>query len=313
MSTTGIPPTPTPSPIPTNQVSNLQPVFLDKTEQQIHYESVTDYLKWAIGIAGGAITIIVAVALFVSWGSVKDMKDDYATTIKDLKEEIKDLKKDADKTVFDMTTDTKSNIDALKQEAKETVVATQDYTKNELERIEANTNDIALTETKTELAKIFGSNKIQDLIENEAVKEVKDKVQEIVFEQTKNLSRINDAASEMRIGRKQGMEKLRSHFLKPDNSLDSLTAINLYNQIIEDYVQVFNSRGTGTNPVHIKRLDDTIPTNMKPFIKSLVEEIQVSNDLNEISDDIYQLNWNSETKFKPFEIEEIMAWYKHFK
>lgn len=68
----------------------------------------------------------------------------------------------------------------------------------------------------------FGTDKIQNLIQNQAVKEIKSKINDIVDEQIQNMSAINDAASEMRIGRPTGLEKLKMFFTHPLSKQDSL-------------------------------------------------------------------------------------------
>ena len=42
----------------------------------------------------------------------------------------------------------------------------------------------------------------------------------------------------MRIGRPEGMEKLKSYFENPENAQDSLMAKNLYDKISYDYYEV---------------------------------------------------------------------------
>lgn len=55
----------------------------NKSEEKLHYESLTSYLKTIIGIAGTAIGIMAGVAIYFSYSNVKDMKED-----------IKEIKKD---------------------------------------------------------------------------------------------------------------------------------------------------------------------------------------------------------------------------
>lgn len=210
-----------------------------KSEAQLHYESVTTFFKWAIGIAGACVSVIVAIALYSTYSNIGEMKRDmredlkevktkYDNSIQELKSQISDLKQDAQLTV-----------ENIRNDSKEAVLSTKEYSQNELSRISKTTNQLAITETRNQLDNIFATDKIQNLIQTQAVKEVKNKVVEIVAEQTKNFGDISDAASEIRQYKKSARIRLMSYFLRPKNVSDSLIAKQLFDQITSDFEKSF--------------------------------------------------------------------------
>lgn len=279
-----------------------------KSEEQMHYENIASFFKWCIGIAGGAIAIIVSFAIYSTYNNVKDMKDDYARTIKDLKEEINDLKIDAESTVK-----------SIENDAKETVRTTQANTDKTLQQIKSSTSQFALDETRKELSDIFGTNKIQDLIENEAVREVKDKVEEIVQEETKNLSRINDAASYMRLGSRKGLTELKNYFEHPTNKLDSLTAKNLYDEIRKNYIEVRaedTTQWSSNNSTKLTFIDETQPLSEanKSALSILMGWVNESNsELNNPAGIILYINNYVKHPFDVFDVDGLKKGYSSLK
>lgn len=150
------------------------------------------------------------------------------------------------------------------------------------------------------------------------------------------MSAINDAASEMRIGRPTGLEKLKMFFTHPLSKQDSLQAKKLYNQIIQDYEDVVKITDTGrlfkifyleidTSAIPVQKsfisihiINDSLPTNPveKRELSDLIYSINNENkqyDLNQISACIFILSHMTGLNFKPFEIYEINEWYNQLK
>lgn len=249
------------------------------------------------------------------------MREEYATTIKDLRGQIIDIKSEA--------SETSKNI---KSDLRNEVVSTKEYSENQLNRIETQTSQLAMDETKREVENIFQSDKIQNIIQNQAIQEIKNRVSNIVYNETKNISNINDAASEMRLGRPSGMRKLKSYFEHPTNVNDSIQARRLYDRITNDYNDVFEHPTNIPNaiqnvvndtaymrkvahlvPIHI--IDNHLPKDsieMKE-LRNIMLNIDNANDdydLNEVSESIYFLSKLANVHFKDFQIKEIDEWFK---
>jgi type I site-specific restriction-modification system R (restriction) subunit len=271
----------------------------EKTTEQIQYEKLTSLFKTYAGFLTTFAGILSALTIYFTYSDRNAIKADYKETIKELKEEIAELK-----------TDSKESIDKINKNAE-----------NELQKVGSNTNRIALDETQKQLSYIFGTDKIQTLIEKEAIKEVKGKVIEIVEDETKNFSKILDAASKMRLGYFEGYRILKSYTLSPNNSIDKANATQLLNSISEDYYtkyskdyyeKEFNEDELNQFYNNYKFLPEKRNTN--DLIIFLVEQINNSElDLTDISDRILMLSKISNQKFIPFEIDKINNWFINWK
>jgi hypothetical protein len=58
----------------------------------MHYESLTSYFKWLVGIFVSCVTIFGATVAFSTYSSVKEYKDDIRTNMSEIKSDIKDIK-----------------------------------------------------------------------------------------------------------------------------------------------------------------------------------------------------------------------------
>lgn len=309
-----------------------------QSEEKLHYDSLIKFLTTTLGITGGAITVIVGIALYWTYNNVSDLKKEYKDAVADFtkqttdlkndeKETIKSIKEDANQTVAITKADSKEAISTAKLDLRDQINSTNEATQNEIARIRAETNRLALIETQSQVEKIFKSDKIQDIIENQAVKEIKEKVTSLVYNSTKNLTKINDAASQMRRGFTPGLPKLRSYFIHPNNSNDSLLAKDLYDQICADYhsvalksqksfIEYLNVEFNNPNPKYsgFKIIQNKYPSDLKDqkFLTYLVDIIKNEKQeygLDDVSFSIVLLSTISGQPFKPFEIDEISKWY----
>jgi hypothetical protein len=290
----------------------------DNSEEKLHYENLASFLKWAVTVALSLLAIIGGFGLFFFYKDSKSIKDEFTAKSKELSGQLAEIKNEAKETEKSIKTD-------LRYEVK----ATKDYTDNELQIIRSETNRIALQETQKQVESIFASNKIQHIIEDQAISQVKEKVESMVNNATKNIIGINDAASKMRIGLPEGMYKLKSYFKSPTNNKgDSLKAKNIYDLICSDYYEAEKADTFSTGygyyytedskyantylPIHI--VNNKMPTDPKE-IKVLNDIINFINnkhkryDLNIISIQIGMLSKLTNIDFRPFQIDEINKWY----
>lgn len=204
-----------PQPKPENQ---------KKSEEQLHYESLSNYLKSIVGISGTIIAFIVSVGVWFSYNNQKDMKDDYEHTIDRIQNQVADASNKAIESQKQLTESANKQI-ALLQESS--------YIK--LNQINSETKALALNKTQHNVDSIFKTNELQSIIEKQATGEIKKKVNVIVDNETKNILPIDNAASSMTSGNRIGMDRLRSYFIKSVNSVDSARAKSLYDLIRNDY------------------------------------------------------------------------------
>jgi hypothetical protein len=278
-----------------------------KTPEQIHYENISSFFKWGIGLSGTLIGLIASFAIFISYKDRNDMKDEYRNTLTELKSQITELKDDA-----------KTKAQSIKDDAKDAVKSTQDYSEREIDRIKVSTNEIALKETQKQIETIFATDKIQNLIENQAVKEIKSKVSEIVAEQTKNIYQIDDAASSMRNGNLEGLKRLKSYFTNSISQTDSLRALNLYTAICETYDKIgsFYVAQKTFQLIPIEIIDNQLPRDkyQRDVLTNLVNEINdETGDLTHIGLKIATLSAYTNKHFKCFQFDEISSWFNGLK
>lgn len=282
-----------------------QPQPPTKTHEQLHYESMISYLKWAIGIAGGLIAVIAAVAIFVTFSDRNAMREEYTNAIKELKTQIADIKNDA-----------KDKTQSIRDDAKDAVRTTQEQAGKEISGITLSTHDAAIRETEKQISLIFETNKIQDLIETKAISEIQQKLTPLLEKQTKSITSISDAAAGMRAGQFRAMQKLEDFFMHPKNSFDSLTAKNVYDEICRSFEDQVHDKMKYLQQLSFSITDNHLPTvpRQQNELKGVIDVINdPATDLSTIADVIVLLSMATHQDFKPFEIDRINSWYSTLK
>lgn len=292
-----------------------------KSEEQKHYENLTSYFKSIVQITSTTIGIITAVALFFTWSSLRDLKSDmkddlisakseYTEAIAGLRSEISELKKEASTT-----------LSRTQNESRDAIQRTMSYSKDEIHKITASTKQIAIDETQKQLNYIFGTDKIQNLIQNQAVNEVKRKVVDIIDERTKNMGDISDAAAELRAYKFSGRNRLRSYFINPKNTSDSIVARLLYEQIAKDFDKIIPENTEYDNKNLLAQIDSSSIVLLKKGIlkKGSFLESQISVIMNLVNGpeyDLYQclvgitrLRLLTGISFHILDIEGVNKWY----
>jgi hypothetical protein len=304
---------------------NKNPNFMSQqrtpTPEENEYKNLTSYFKWIVSTTGVFLTIMTGAFLYIFGSNRAEMDASYKRDVDELKEKITLLK-----------TETKESIDLTNKSAQEEIL-----------RIKNTTNQLAIEESKKELDVFFGSDRIEQFIEQKAIEKVKNKVDEIIDLQTKDIFLISDAASQMRSGIYEGMIKIH-HFrkdlpLKKDR--DKITEV--YNTIRNDYIKYSEYHILGNNENYVNRfktqafnekypnglsvIDSTThvltivstTTNSFKYISDgdliiyLVKQINNSKEnLFDVSLYITLLSKMTNQSFKPFEIEEINNWFKTY-
>lgn len=275
-----------------------------KSPEQIHYENLISFFKWAIGISGSIIAILASVAIFVSYGDRNSMKDEYMKTIENLKIQISEIKQEA-----------KETQQSIKNDLREEVNYSKEYSAKEISNIKIETNNLALAETKKQIDNIFATNKIQYLIEEQAVNEIKKKLPQIINEQTKNDFNINYAATNMRNGIREGEKILKSYYLFPESKDDSIKAKRIYDQICTGYdnaADLYLKDNPCVNYYNNGKLPDDKYT--RQGLESVIKELNdPETDLTRSAFLIRCLSTSAKKDFKCFEIDKVNEWYNSLK
>ncbi len=267
------------------------------------------------------IATILTIALSFTYTNVKEMKDD----LKDIKSEYNNNVKDLKSQILELKTDAKETVNQIRDDSKAAVLSTKEYSENELSRISTSTRQLALTETQNQLDNIFATDKIQNMIQTNAVREIKTKVVDIVSEQTKNVGDISDAAAEMRAYKFSGRDRLRSYFINPKRSLDSLIAKQLYDQIALDFFNQTDRQVKGDKINLLQSYDSNslqlLRSGILPKNTTLGNELpSMIKDVNGFEYALDQTIWNiyrlriiTGIDFQILDIEAVNKWYKGLK
>ena len=138
---------------------------MSKSQDEIEYHKITSFYEKVMYFTLGASLIFGTIIGLLTFSDRKSMLEEKDKTITELTKKINDLKEDTEKKVND-----------LKDDTEKSIIKTNKYAEEEISRIKIATNQIALNETQKQLSYIFGTDKIQNLIEKEAVSQVKEKV-----------------------------------------------------------------------------------------------------------------------------------------
>ncbi|MBK9718820.1 MAG: hypothetical protein IPQ02_04020 [Saprospiraceae bacterium] len=132
-----------------------------ETENKTHYESLLIYFKYLVTITGGAITLMTGAAIYYSYHSLKDLRDD-------IKKEAEEIKSKALNSIENTKNQATIEINGLKYDAKE----------------------LAIKSTQIEVNKAFETNKIRNLIEKTAENKLSSKLGIIVKQETSKIEDI---------------------------------------------------------------------------------------------------------------------------
>lgn len=269
-----------------------------KTTEQIQYEKLTSLFKTYAGFLTTFLTILSGLTIFFTYSDRNAIREDYKQTIKELKEEITELK----------------------SESKESIEKISKNSEDELQRVSSTTNRIALDETQKQLSYIFGTDKIQNLIQNQAIKEVKSKVIDIVNDETKNFYFVSDAASQMRNGNYNALKKLKYYSENSENLIDRERAKNLLNQISKDFFETYKdadfefTKKSWTEIGKAFGIYNNKEISEFEIINSLITYINnPDNRLEDVCYNILCLSKITKQDFKPFEFEKINRWFFEWK
>jgi hypothetical protein len=205
---------------------------------------------------------------------------------------------------------------------------------NELKRVNVETKMLADLKTREELEKYFQTERIKKLIANETDKRLKGIVDVSVNENTKYFYSISNAATQMRLGKNEGLDSLKYFSKNLPNANDRERANQYYNQICSDFQKKIDSYSKdiaiGSNIISFKQEvslekynnDSTsiypVTERYKLVTDSDIYEYLVQKINNKkteliiVSRCIAFVNYFSNNNFRAFEIDKINNWYKRY-
>lgn len=307
-----------------------------KSEEQIHYESLANYLKYVVGIAGALIVAVASVAIFFTYGdrqSMNEENDKLRTEFKNQMAESRSEMKSSyyaelerfDKNIAEMKTDAKTQQLYLGDRYDKQVEDLKQSSKDQLGSITLETRRAATEQTQKEIAAIFQTDRIQKVIEQHAIGELKDKLPATLSVYVKEYPRIIEAATMMKAYLPTGEKKLKG-FFNSESIFERNTSRSVYTQIIEelfapmyavnkDSIWIKASEAdVGVKSQLHKIIDNKYPTNPQDVnnLESLIKVLKSKGDDNSL----YQFAWAyvalsyiSGRAFEIFNSEPVFKWY----
>jgi hypothetical protein len=206
----------------------------------------------------------------------------------------------------------------------------KENSKIQLDNITTETRQSAKAQTEKEISGIFKSDKIQTLIEKNAIGELKDKLPTTIAEYTKRLPKILEAANLMRGEAPEGLELLKSYFNSTSEFERAQSRITYedicndyykqYSEVTPDqYIKKFKDYQITISPIH--PIKNNIFPREKLDVDNLILLMSIINDnykqprymLGIRAIAIKALSYISGKPFVPFETDEINEWYKALK
>jgi len=294
-----------------------------KSEEEIHYQSITKFLLWAVGITGALMVTIAGTSIYFSFQDRKEMKAEYKETLDAFISQIKEAKQEARQE----SRETEKN---LFERSRYDIASTKDDYRNELSLIQSETHRLALDETQKQIADIFKTDKIQAIIEKNAIGELKDKLPSTIADYTKKLPKVLEAANWMREGSQKGVDLLKSYF-NSENEFERDMSKKIYEDLLTDYRKKYSEYTPKQCIDTLKNFGIGIP-NLHPIVNNRYptdkDNIDVLTILMSILNDSYLSNrcglygqalaikclaLISGKSFQPFEIYEINQWFDGLK
>lgn len=157
------------------------------TEEEKHYRSLTSYFKYLITITSIAISVISGMAIYFSYNSLSDLKEEVRTELGQMKVGIESLQLYAEKTIDRTQEQTSTQLGILKDEAKL----------------------LAINTTRKKVEESFSEGNIKYLIEKTASDKLESQLNIIVKKETsklegtlKTIPRLSTAYERARFGRR---------------------------------------------------------------------------------------------------------------
>jgi len=289
-----------------------------KTEEQLHYESVKSFLIWASSICAALILLAGSWAAYISFKDRESLQSQYQFEASKFKESLDQMRLEA-----------KERQAELSERSDKEIAYSKDISEKQLSNIVMETRQTAITQSEKEISDIFKSDRIQSIIEKNAIGELKEKLPSTVAEYVKDLPKIMEAANFFRGQAPEGEEMLKSYFTS-ESAFERDMSKNIYKQIIKDTYQVYSDVTPDSLEFKLKYIQIPIVAplhkvikNQYPVIDNDIKNLEVLMDVTNDKVNRYMLHqralaynalsYISDNNFPLFDKEQIRKWYSGLK
>jgi hypothetical protein len=306
------------------QYSNDENQNQEFNQAKIEYDRMTSFheklgtkLIWAIGI-------LFTVFGFLFYSSFKDMKEEMKNEVKEIKEKAKEAKQDYDKDLED-----------VKVDAKEILARNKEISDFQIQFLKEDVKSMALSSSRNRIDEILNSPNVQALVEQRTRKEVAEKLNEVVQEETAKTREVFDYLPRITIAYDQIRQGSIIHLWE----LDSLSKYSKNIEIRKFTKKLLLQKGEDyddNNPDIIKmdlmayreksvaqtrernfwinyyKIDTTLQD--KELTKLILGKLKLAKDPYELSVFFSILRQITGQPFSTFDTETIYDWYsKNYK
>lgn len=266
-----------------------------KTEEQIHYENLITFLKYAIGITGTAITIMLGIAVFIIGSNIAEVKQNLTESIEP----------------------TIKNFDATMSLLKENSQYQKELTDKRVEILKIQTENLAIEETRKRVEDAFKNNNIQLLLEQTAKKELEPRIKQLTDtkvnditvyykELTNFLPKAILAVDQIRSGYRMGLDTLISIFEKSQDQTIKNFAQQLIKEKSKDWYEsafnYFKDKDLKKQLDILKINSKDMDTEKNKIVSELIKIINSDQDLEQVSFAFITLSQITNKKIDTFDI-----------
>lgn len=279
----------------------------NKSNEQIHYESITNYFKYLVGITATAITILAGVAIFFTFNNISELRNEVKNNSVEIKEEITRNLKGVENEIGEVKSSAVSTIETIQRQAN-----------NEIESFKNKIQTNVTDETKSRVDQAFEENSIRELVEKTAEEKLREQLDEIVKEQVQrsqeNLEKqmkfvpiIILAVDKVRWGDRAGVEILDSLRNFENDPVIREQANKIYLEKMNDYNEVYKTFWKDHSLKNmVKNLEIKSEINegdTLAFMKELSIIVKESREIDRVVHAILAINLLTEQEIKVFDFQ----------
>jgi hypothetical protein len=275
-----------------------------KKYEKLHYDKHIEYFKWMMGIAGTVIAVIVAVALGVTYSTLKEYKEEVRKDMESIKSDVKEMK----------------------NESIATMKETNQYFERQIPLIKAEAEAIALLEVRKSIAAEFEAKNIRDLIEATAEQKFSGKLDKLVETKMKSTFDKIDEQTNITAILSYAVQQVWQGNRKSWDLIDSIR-LNHPTEAVRNMAEKFQKiKRTDWEVAYLEYESDKMPIDevlnrlinpdefpkltFETIIDTLTNTVALSEDLSNIAISTMALRRLTGIKFTMFDFEAVRRWKK---
>lgn len=277
-----------------------------------HYRSLIDLFKYAMTFLG----VFGAVILYLTYKDSGAIRDEVRKNLTDAKSDIR-------QTMTDVKGDVKQSVDSTKSDAKQAIDYTKTFADTQISQTREQTSAIALNEARRQVDNAFRTSNIESMIELAAKKQVGqayerevrgqiDGLMDNIHQEITALGQINDAGAKMRVGIREGLERLQQLQRISQSEQSRQMAKALFEAITRDYETTVQKDFEGKSPLQFAYGDKAAEMKMSPTVISDAVKIILDKNmhLSPVAEQFFYLRDAASVPFKTFDFEAVEQWCK---